>query len=152
MLGAVVQLAVLALLTRLGLHYLIATAIAVETAVLHNYFWHLRWTWLDRPPASRWGALLRFNLANGVVSLLSNLVLMRVLTGWLGMPVIAANLLAIGITSVVNFFLGDRWVFARPVEPGQDPSKIRIYSGGVPEVEDLNESAVLVQPIVDPDR
>ncbi len=85
MLGAVVQLAVLALLTRLGLHYLIATAIAVETAVLHNYFWHLRWTWLDRPPASRWGALLRFNLANGVVSLLSNLVLMRVLTGWLGM-------------------------------------------------------------------
>ena len=111
--GAVVQLGVLALLTKAEVHYLIATAIAVEIAVLHNYFWHLRWTWLDRPPASRVAALLRFNLANGAVSLVSNLVLMRVFTGWLGLPVIAANVLAIAITSVVNFFIGDRWVFAR---------------------------------------
>jgi putative flippase GtrA len=111
--GAVVQLGVLALLTKADVHYLIATAIAVEVAVLHNYFWHLRWTWLDRPPASRFAALLRFNLANGAVSLVSNLVLMRVFTGWLGLPVVAANLLAIVITSVVNFFIGDRWVFAR---------------------------------------
>ena len=111
--GAVVQLGVLALLTKAEVHYLIATAIAVEVAVLHNYFWHLRWTWLDRPPSSRLAALLRFNLANGAVSLVSNLVLMRVFTGWLGLPVIAANVLAITITSVVNFFIGDRWVFAR---------------------------------------
>lgn len=112
-LGAVVQLAVLALLTRLGTHYLVATAIAVETAILHNYFWHLRWTWIDRPPASRLAAWWRFQIANGLVSLISNLVLMRVFTGWLGLPVLAANLLAIAITSVVNYFLGDRWVFAR---------------------------------------
>jgi putative flippase GtrA len=111
-LGAAVQLGVLALLTRLGAHYLIATAIAVETAVLHNYFWHLRWTWADRRPASRLASLVRFNLANGAVSLLSNLVLMRLFTGWLGFPVIAANVLAIAITSVVNFLVGDRWVFA----------------------------------------
>src|SRR5712671_916669 len=111
--GAVVQIGVLALLTRADVHYLIATAIAVEAAVLHNYFWHLRWTWLDRPPASRLAALVRFNLANGAVSLVSNLVLMRVFTGWLGLPVIVANVLAIAITSVVSFFIGDRWVFAR---------------------------------------
>lgn len=111
--GAVVQLGMLALLTKAEVQYLIATAIAVEVAVLHNYFWHLRWTWLDRPPASRVTALVRFNLANGAVSLVSNLVLMRVFTGWLGLPVIAANVLAIAITSVVNFFIGDRWVFAR---------------------------------------
>ena len=111
--GAVVQIGVLALLTRADVHYLIATAIAVEVAVLHNYFWHLRWTWLDRPPASRLAALVRFNLANGAVSLVSNLVLMRVFTGWLGLPVIVANVLAIAITSVVSFFIGDRWVFAR---------------------------------------
>jgi putative flippase GtrA len=111
-LGAAVQLGLLAVLTCWGAHYLVATAIAVETAVLHNYVWHLRWTWADRPPASRLAALVRFNLANGAVSLLSNLILMRVFTGWLGFPVIAANVLAIAITSVVNFLLGDRWVFA----------------------------------------
>jgi len=111
--GAAVQLGVLALLTKAEVHYLIATAIAVEVAVLHNYFWHLRWTWVDRPPASRFAALVRFNRANGAVSLVSNLGLMRVFTGWLGLPVVAANVLAIAITSVVNFFIGDRWVFAR---------------------------------------
>jgi putative flippase GtrA len=113
MLGAVVQLGVLALLTRLGVHYLIATALAVETALLHNFVWHVRWTWLDRPATSRWGALWRFQVANGAISLLSNLVLMRLFTGSLGWPVLMANLIAIAITSAVNFLLGDRWVFAR---------------------------------------
>jgi putative flippase GtrA len=107
MVGALVQLGMLALLTRLSVHYLIATAIAVETAVLHNYFWHVRWTWRGRS-----GSLWRFHAANGAVSLLSNLLLMRLFAGWLGIPVVAANVLAIGITSVVNFLLGDRWVFA----------------------------------------
>ncbi len=32
----------------LHLRYLIATALAVEAAVLHNFFWHERWTWADR--------------------------------------------------------------------------------------------------------
>ncbi len=116
--GAGVQLAVLYLLTRLGVHYLVATALAVETALLHNYFWHVRWTWRDRAqdrPGLGRGALWRFHLANGVVSISANLVWMRLFTGWLGIPVMTANLLAIGLTSLANFLLGDRWVFlARP--------------------------------------
>ena len=47
--GVAVQLAVLAVLVRgAGLHTLIATAIAVEAAILHNFLWHERWTWADR--------------------------------------------------------------------------------------------------------
>ncbi len=37
-----------ALTLLLGPHYLVATALAVEMAVLHNFFWHRRWTWADR--------------------------------------------------------------------------------------------------------
>lgn len=47
-LGFVVQLAVLAGLVRAGVHYLAATVIAVEAAILHNFVWHERWTWRDR--------------------------------------------------------------------------------------------------------
>lgn len=102
-------MAVLTALTRiLGVHYLIATALAVEAAILNNFFWHVRWTWRDRHPS-----LWRFHVANGGVSLISNLILMRLFTGWLGIPPEPANLLAIVLTSFVNFFLGDRWVFAR---------------------------------------
>jgi putative flippase GtrA len=106
-----VQLATLAILLASGMHYLLATALAVETALLHNYAWHRRWTWADRRSAS--GRLLRFHAANGLVSLASNLVWMRVLTGLWGIPAVPANLIAIAATSVLNFLLGDRWVFSQ---------------------------------------
>lgn len=105
--GAAVQLSVLWLLQRAGLHYLIATALAVEVAVLHNFYWHVRWTWKGRE-----ASLLRFHLANGLLSVVSNLIWMRIFTGWLGVPAIPANLLAIALTSIANFLLGDRWVFS----------------------------------------
>jgi putative flippase GtrA len=107
LIGVGVQLVVLQVLVKFGFNYLLATALAVETAILHNYFWHVRWTWRGRA-----GSLWRFHLGNGLVSLVSNVALMRLFTGWLGVPVVPANLAAIAITSVVNFFIGDRWVFS----------------------------------------
>ena len=67
--GVVVQLGVLALLVRLGVHYLVATALAVEAAVLQNYYWHARWTWKGRD-----GRLWRFHLANGLISVISRAI------------------------------------------------------------------------------
>src|SRR5687768_9253087 len=83
-LGAGVQLALLGWLTHdAGLHYLWATAVAVEASVLHNFCWHERWTWQDRPAGSRQrllNRLVRFHLSNGAISLAGNLLIMRVLT------------------------------------------------------------------------
>jgi putative flippase GtrA len=42
--GVLVQLAALKVLTALGFHYLWATFIAVEVAVLNNFMWHQRFT------------------------------------------------------------------------------------------------------------
>ena len=113
LLGAGVQLLVLAILTQMGVQYLAATAMGVETAVLHNYAWHVRWTWADRGESHRARRLWRFHLANGLISLLSNLILMRWLVGWMGLPLLVANALAIVLTAALNFMLGDRWVFQR---------------------------------------
>jgi putative flippase GtrA len=56
-----------------------------------------------------------------LLSLVSNIGLMKVFTGWLGMPVLPANLAAITLTSFLNFLVGDWWVFRRanatPPEP-----------------------------------
>jgi putative flippase GtrA len=53
-LGIGVQFAVLFLLKSL-LHfdYLVATAIAVEAAVMHNFVWHEQFTWVDRAKPDR---------------------------------------------------------------------------------------------------
>jgi putative flippase GtrA len=112
--GMVVQLAVLAALNRMwAAHYLAATAAAIEITLLHNFAWHVRWTWRDRGDgAALLTQCLRFHLSNGLVSMVGNLALMRLLVG-AGMPVVIANCLAILSCSIVNFCLGDLWAFAR---------------------------------------
>ena len=113
--GIGVQLAALSALTRLlHLHYLVATALAVETAVLHNFCWHMRWTWRDRRGA--WPTrLIRFHLGNGLVSIASNLLFMRLLAGVLHLPLMAANLVSIALTAVLNYVVSEYWVFtSRP--------------------------------------
>ena len=122
-LGIDVQLAALAALTVLGLGYLAATALAVEAAVVHNFVWHERMTWRDRAtPVLRHllGRFLRFQLANGLISLLGNLLLMRLLVGVFHLPVLLANTGAIAACGVANFFVSDRLVFVPADGRAQD--------------------------------
>jgi putative flippase GtrA/phosphatidylglycerophosphate synthase len=105
--GFLVQVGVLALLTSLGLSWLPATVVAVECAILQNYFWHRRWTWDDRR-----GSLLRFNASTALTSIGGNVVLMALLVGGLKLPVVLANMIAVALISLANFVIGDRWVFA----------------------------------------
>jgi putative flippase GtrA len=111
--GMVVQLTVLALAHRVAPgHYLLASAVAVELAVLHNFVWHQHYTWRDRRDDSALvSRLMRFQLSNGMVSMLGNLVVMRVLHG-VGVPLLVSNGIAILCCSMVNFCLSDAWAFA----------------------------------------
>ena len=124
--GIVVQFAALFLLKSfLHFNYLAATAIAVEAAVIHNFVWHERFTWADRIESDRiqptslqptWRRslprLLRFHLANGAVSILGNLALMKVMVGEGHMNYLVANAIAIVICSLANFLVSNEWVFA----------------------------------------
>jgi putative flippase GtrA len=113
--GIGVQLATLAIFrSELKLDYLLATGLAVEIAVIHNFLWHERFTWSDRPAARPIQSLFRlakFNLSNGAVSLAGNLVLMRLLVGEFKLNYLASNVIAIVLCSLANFMLGDRFVF-----------------------------------------
>ncbi len=122
-LGIGVQMAALFVLkSLLHLHYLVAAGFAVEAAVMHNFLWHERFTWVDRVRAatqgalngalnSSWRRLLRFNLTTGGVSIVGNLVLMKLLAGMAHMNYFAANAIAIAICSLANFVASDEWVF-----------------------------------------
>jgi putative flippase GtrA len=111
--GMVVQLAALAAFTRIAPdHYLCASAAAIELTLLHNFLWHINYTWRDRREDSGiFAQLIRFHLSNGLVSMLGSLALMRILVQGAHMPVLAANSIAILCCSIVNFSLGDHWAF-----------------------------------------
>jgi putative flippase GtrA len=132
-LGVAVQLGTLALLTRgLGWNYLWATAIAVEIALAHNFFWHERYTWADRRRASQSvGEIARrlfvFQAGNGTGSLAGNLLLMAWLAGRLHVPAVMANVASVLVCSLVNFFIGDRLIFA--AESGETPEETVALAG-----------------------
>ena len=114
LLGFIVQLAALAALTLMaGWSWLPATLAAVELAVVHNFCWHARCTWRDRP--ARRATLTRFvkfNASNGAASLAGNAALMMLFVRVMDLPAIPANALAVAALSALNFALADRWVFA----------------------------------------
>jgi putative flippase GtrA len=116
-LGTGLQLALVGVLVRAGgVHYLWATAIGIEAAVLHNFCWHECWTWRDRRTDRRTGLavrLLRFHAANASISLAGSLMLTRVLTGSLGVDPIAANIVSILACGALNFGASEWLVFRR---------------------------------------
>jgi putative flippase GtrA len=109
--GLATQLAVLSGLTAAGLAVPAATALAVAAAVVHNFLWHRRFTWGDRPQAAILPQLLRFSGLNGLVSLTGNVVVTSALTS-AGVPLVVANLAAVVLCAAANFLLADRLVFA----------------------------------------
>ena len=124
-LGIVVQLAALTFFKEsFHLSAAVAAGLAVETAILHNFFWHERWTW-KRESGSRNGReifrlLVKFHLGAGAVSLFTNIVL----TGWLAdglhWPYLWANLAAIGSAGLLNFLINHRLVFQANGSARQD--------------------------------
>ena len=112
--GICVQLGVLAALTSMfGLNYLLATAVGVESAVIHNFFWHERFTWGDRRTSAGVGRFLKFNFTTGLFSLVGNVVFTKLLAD-IGLNYLAANGSAIVLCSIINFLLNDRLVFIAP--------------------------------------
>ena len=118
-LGIGVQLGSFALLAgALRVHYLVATPLAVEAAVLHNFVWHERFTWKDRTqgasrPRDVAMRLVRFHAGNGAVSILGNVALMRLLVGTLHLNKYLASGASIALCSLLNFAASEWFVFRR---------------------------------------
>ncbi len=111
--GMVLQLGALALLDQWAPErYLCASALALELALVHNFIWHLHFTWHDRRDRTTLLAqLVRFQLSNGLVSMVGTLALMRILVQEAHLPLLVANAIAILCCAIGNFLLADNWAF-----------------------------------------
>ena len=112
--GFAVQMIVLTSLARSRWSGVAATAVAVESAVLTNFWLHERWTWRDRTIRHVGLArrLWRFHAANGILSIVGNVGITVLVARTIDCPLIAANLVAIATLAGVNYAVADRWVFA----------------------------------------
>ena len=112
--GVVVQIGTLWMLVELGkIPYLSATLIATEMAVLHNFFWHLRWTWADRPAsvAEPFTRLVWFNLTNWRGVSRRQFADDDDSDGLAEGAIVTANLASIGACCLANLVLSEGFVF-----------------------------------------
>jgi putative flippase GtrA len=115
--GFLLQLLALALLSRV-LPLSVATAIAVEAAVIHNFLWHEFYTWRDRRhEKSMIRRFFRFQLTNGLTSIFANVVITDYLHAEYRMFAVLANILAVLACSVINFAAAEWLVFTYRPKP-----------------------------------
>ena len=114
--GFAVQLMVLAALEIAGAPVLVATAIAVEAAILHNFVWHERWTWAGTLYGTCGGRLARFHLSNGLISIVGNIAMTAALVAS-GVPLVLANVAAVLTCAVLNYAAASMWVFCAKTWP-----------------------------------
>jgi dolichol-phosphate mannosyltransferase len=91
----------------------LSLALAIFLATLNNFFWNRLWTWADRKPYLQVPLPKQFGQYALACSL--SIVLQIVFTNLLAPHFFyqIANLIAIGVTSVLNFLLNDLWTFGR---------------------------------------
>ena len=123
-LGLAVNTIVLWLLTeRAHLYYLVASALATEAAIVHNFTLNHRWTFADAPadePALL--KLAKFNLV-ALAGLALTVGALYVLTRFAGLHYLVANVVAVGSGTGWNYLANRRWTWhrsGRRVAEGRD--------------------------------
>jgi putative flippase GtrA len=113
-LGAGVQAAVVLAASAMGCTPVAATLLGIEAAILHNFAWHDRWTWGDRPRRETWTRrLARYNVLMAGSSLVVGAAVTWAVVTAFGWSVLPANAVAVGVAAAANYLASDRLVFAR---------------------------------------
>jgi len=108
LLGIGVQLSVVALMSvAAGVDPATASVTGAGAALVHNFAWHVRWTWRDRHLRG-WrlaAAFVCFVGSNGLISLAGAALLVPMLMTTTGVPAVVANVLTIAVCGGLNFVL-----------------------------------------------
>jgi dolichol-phosphate mannosyltransferase len=123
--GVIVNTVILSwLVWSLGLPVLLASALATEAAILSNFLLNDRWTFRTAAHQGRLvGRLLRFNgVALGGMAITTAVLAALAAHGHL--PLLLANLLAVGAAMVWNYVVNDRWTWRQGTRDSAQPALI----------------------------
>lgn len=104
------NVALFALFEKVHLPLVIASALAVELAIISNFIWNNYWTFKSTHLSLR--RFAQFNLVS-LGGLIISTGILWMLVNQLGLYYLAANLLAIGLATIWNFMLNSLWTWGR---------------------------------------
>jgi putative flippase GtrA len=91
----------------LGIALLVATVVAVEAAIVHNYVLHELWTFKGKRLSAR--RFAHFSLVT-LIAFVINVGIVQVLA-WIGLFYLLANLVGIGAGFAVNLAASSMWIW-----------------------------------------
>ncbi len=97
------------------LDYRLSSIVAIECAIINNFIFNSIWTWKDRYVATfrtYLSRLFKFNISSGLTSFIFNWTVLVVLTEFIQMNYLYANLIGIALASIVNFIINNFWTFS----------------------------------------
>lgn len=98
-----------------------ASIMAIEIAIIHNFFWFRHWAWKDRRDRpSFFKHLIIFNVAAGTVDLVGNVSVLWVLTTFAGVHYLIANLIGMIVPPFVKFWLNEKLIFREKRHDSKD--------------------------------
>jgi dolichol-phosphate mannosyltransferase len=130
--GVLVNTAILWLLVRnVGLAAPLASVLATEAAILSNFALNDRWTFRDGSrQGSLAGRLLRFNIVS-LGGLVITVAFLTALVRYSQLPLLLANLVAVGGAMTWNYGMNIRWTWrTSPAQKAARPAGRSFHSSG----------------------
>ena len=109
--GTVINLLILYTFTEyLGFYYMFSAIIAFMVGATINFIMNKKWTFLERV---REDFLIKYSkyFFVSIVALLGNLLILYILTEFVGVYYILSQFLAASVSLIVNFFCSKKWIF-----------------------------------------
>ena len=111
--GLAVNIAAFVFCTELlGMHYALAAIVASQVSTLNNFI--LTELWVFRGREARRHIVVRyltFNALN-VATLAVRVPLLVLITEWIGLAPLVSNVIAIGVTFGIRYFIAENWIWA----------------------------------------
>ncbi|MGH2694045.1 MAG: GtrA family protein, partial [Actinomycetota bacterium] len=110
------QLALFTITEGAGVHYVLSAIVASQFSTLWNFALTETLVFRSRSFPGRLRRVLLFSAMNNLW-LVGRLPLLYVLTDGMGLHYLMSNLIALGSSTLIRFFISDRWIWRQP-RPG----------------------------------
>jgi putative flippase GtrA len=109
--NTLINLAVFYILVEmLGVYYMLSAVLAFSVAVTNSFAMNKAWTFNEKLRHKVKSKYVKFMVVS-VVALISNLAFLYVFVEFLGIWYMSSQILAIGLTFMINFFGNKKWTF-----------------------------------------
>ncbi|MBN2042494.1 MAG: glycosyltransferase [Candidatus Aenigmarchaeota archaeon] len=145
--GILVNEFLLLLLTEVaGLYFLVSSVIAIETAIITNFFLNNSWTFSDRREEGLRKRFAKFN-AVSLVGMAFNVILLYAFTEFFGIYYMVSNVMAIFIVFVWNYFANMAWTWSFREGKSAPVKRNPLISVIIPTYNERENMEVLVPEI-----